>query len=148
MSTIVLKAAKEIALKLKTKIEFIDAPVTGSTPAAISGTLTIFVGGNKNIFDKIKPVLEAMGKYTLYRKNRIGTAIKLVNNMIVAIEMVAVAEAMLLADEQKFQGKWRLKLENAPIMSNYMRMKMNNIVNNDFSTLFSARNMEKTSSLR
>ena len=34
-------------------------------------------------------------------------------------------------------------LENAPIMSNYMRMKMNNIVNNDFSTLFSARNMEK-----
>ena len=67
MSTIVLKAAKEIALKLKKqKIEFIDAPVTGSTPAAISGTLTIFVGGNKNIFDKIKPVLEAMGKNIHY----------------------------------------------------------------------------------
>ncbi|MEK6943206.1 MAG: NAD(P)-dependent oxidoreductase [Nanoarchaeota archaeon] len=146
MSTIGPKAAKEIALKLKKqKIEFIDAPVTGSTPAAISGTLTIFVGGNKNIFDKIKPVLEAMGKNIHYTgKTGSGQAIKLVNNMIVAIEMVAVAEAMLLADEQKISRKMAFEaLENAPIMSNYMRMKMNNIVNNDFSTLFSARNMEK-----
>jgi len=146
MSTIGPKAAKEIALKLKKqKIEFIDAPVTGSTPAAIAGTLTIFAGGDKNTFEKIKPVLNAMGKNIHYAgKTGSGQAIKMINNMIVAIEMAAVAEAMLLADAEKITRKKVMEaLENAPIMSGYMRMKMKNIVDNNFSVLFSAKNMEK-----
>src|SRR5260221_1009532 len=63
MSTIGPTDAKEIASKLKTyDIDFLDAPVTGSTPKAITGELTIFVGGGKDELEKAHPILEAMGK--------------------------------------------------------------------------------------
>jgi 3-hydroxyisobutyrate dehydrogenase len=61
MSTIGVDWAKKISSKLQEKqIHFIDAPVTGSTPKAITGELTIFIGAEQDIYERAKPVLESM----------------------------------------------------------------------------------------
>ena len=61
MSTVGVEWAKKISLKLKEKnIHFIDAPVTGSTPKAITGELTIFIGAEKEVYERVRAVLEAM----------------------------------------------------------------------------------------
>jgi 3-hydroxyisobutyrate dehydrogenase-like beta-hydroxyacid dehydrogenase len=82
MSTIGPTTAKDISQKLhKHGIAFLDAPVTGSTPKAISGELTIFVGGEKEILDSVYGVLSAMGTNIVYLGQAgSGQAIKLINN--------------------------------------------------------------------
>ena len=62
-STISPSASREIGEALKAKqIDFLDAPCTGSTPGANGGTLTFMVGGDKAVFEKVKPYFEPMGK--------------------------------------------------------------------------------------
>ncbi len=146
MSTIGPTAAKDIARALKKKnIPFLDAPVTGSTDRAKSGELTILVGGEKAIFEKVRPVLQAMGNNIYYiGDSGKGQAIKLVNNMIGAISIEALAEGMLLADALGIKRKQVLEaLGSAPLISTNMRMKMPNMIKNKFPTAFSLANMRK-----
>ncbi len=146
MSTIGPEAAREICNELKSKgIQFIDAPVTGSTPRAISGELTIFAGGDESSFVKAKPVLESMGKDIHYMgESGSGQAIKLINNMIVASIMTAMSEGMLLADAEGLPREKVMKaLENTPAMAPFMKLKMPNFVKNEFPVLFTIRNMKK-----
>ena len=150
MSTIGKISAIEISQKLKKYgIEFIDAPVTGSTPKAISGELTIFIGGNKETYEKIKEVLGAMGTNLQYMGEvGSGQAIKLINNQLVASTITALAEALILADALKLpRKKVQQALGNVPVMSVFMNLKMDNFVNNKFPLLFSASNMKKDVSL-
>ena len=100
MSTIGPTYAKKIAQKLKKyHIEFIDSPVTGSTPKAITGELTIFIGGNPKIYKKVKRVLMSMGKKHFYMGGvGSGQAMKIVNNQLHPAEMIALSEGILLAD--------------------------------------------------
>jgi 3-hydroxyisobutyrate dehydrogenase len=146
MSTIGKLAAIEISKKLKKYgIEFLDAPVTGSTPKAISGELTIFVGGDKKIFEKVKDVLASMGTNLQYMGEvGSGQAIKLINNQLVASTITALAEAMLLADALKLPRKKVAEvLKEVPAMSAFMNLKIENFVSNKFPLLFSASNMKK-----
>ncbi len=146
MSTIGKKYAVTIAQKLKKfKIEFIDAPVTGSTPKAISGELTIFIGGKKAVFERVKDVLGAMGTNLQYMGDTgMGQAIKLINNQLVASTTVALAEAMILADSLKLPRKKAAEvLKTVPVVSTYMQMKIDNYVKNKFPLFFSASNMKK-----
>lgn len=79
-------------------IEFLDAPVTGGDVGARQGTLTIMVGGKREIFERVRPVLEAMGKTIIYAGDvGNGQMLKLLNQIVVGIDMLAVAEAMALA---------------------------------------------------
>ncbi|PLC67952.1 6-phosphogluconate dehydrogenase [Vulcanisaeta sp. EB80] len=79
-------------------IEFLDAPVTGGDVGARQGTLTIMVGGKREVFEKVRPVLEAMGKTIIYAGDvGNGQMLKLLNQIVVGIDMLAVAEAMALA---------------------------------------------------
>ncbi len=146
MSTIGPTAAKEIANKLQKKgIQFLDAPVTGSTPKAITGELTIFVGGEEKVFQKVKPVFEAMGTNIQYMGGvGSGQAIKLINNHIIAASIIALAEGMILADAMKIsRGKIADVLKTVPAMSTYMNLKVPNFVKNEFPLLFSSANMRK-----
>ena len=146
MSTIGLTYAKKIAEKLeKHGIEFLDAPVTGSTPKAITGELTIFVGGKKEVFEKVKPVLYAMGTTLCYMGTYgSGQAIKLINNHIIAANTIALSEAMLLADTMGLSRKITAQVLNTvPAISPYMQMKMPNYVSNNFPLFFSVANMAK-----
>lgn len=146
MSTIGPSAARDVGLKLeKIGIDFLDAPVTGSTPKAINGELTIFVGGKKKIYEKVTPVLKAMGKSIHYMgESGSGQAIKMINNQILALTIASVAEGMLLADEMKLsRAKVAEALKTAPVMSIMMNLKSTNYVQNQFPLFFSMANMEK-----
>lgn len=146
MSTIGVKSAKKIAQRLnKLGIEFLDAPVTGSVSKATIGELTIFIGGKKKIFNKCRKIFEAMGTNLQYMgETGFGQAIKLINNAIIGISLTALAEGMLLADSLKLSRKKAAKaLENAPLASPMIKMKLPNMVRNKFPTAFSMSNMYK-----
>ena len=96
MSSINPVASREIAAELaKHGIEMLDAPVSGGEPKAIDGTLSFMVGGKQEVFDKFKPVLEAMGS-SVVRCGDVGAGnvTKLCNQTIVAVNIAALAEAM------------------------------------------------------
>jgi 3-hydroxyisobutyrate dehydrogenase len=147
MSTIGPMSAKDIASKLQQKgVAFIDAPVTGSTPRAKTGELTIFIGGERDVIEKIRPVLLAMGT-TLHHMGPVGMgqAIKMINNYFVAVEAVAMSEGMMLADQM---GLDRLKaaevLQSACTgMSPIMQLVIKNYATHEHPLLFSLGNMRK-----
>lgn len=146
MSTIGPQAAKEVALGLSKKgIEFIDAPVTGSTDRAAAGELVIFVGGDKKILEKVKPVLKAMGTEI----NHIGAvgsgqAIKLVNNLIGGETIAVLGEAFMLGQSLGLTKKQIYEaLKNTFSISPNMRNKMPMIVSGKYPVMFSVANMRK-----
>jgi len=98
MSTIDPIMTREIASVLKEKgAEMLDAPVARGVAAAIEGTLVIYVGGKKDVFEKCRAVLGAMGT-DIYHVGDIGAGevCKIVNNLMVATTVAALAEAMVL----------------------------------------------------
>lgn len=77
---------------------FIDAPVSGGVPGAINATLTFMVGGTSDEFNKVKGVLEGMGKNITHCGGYgMGQAAKLCNNMMLGISMIGLSECMNLA---------------------------------------------------
>lgn len=101
MSSINPVASKEIAAELAKKgIEMLDAPVSGGEPKAIDGTLSFMVGGKQEVFDKYKDLLGAMGA-SVVRCGDVGAGntTKLANQIIVAANIQAVAEALTLAQK-------------------------------------------------
>lgn len=150
MSTIGPTEAKDIGNKLIAHgIEFVDAPVTGSTPGAINGTLTIFIGGKQDVYEKLKSLFQAMGKNLQYiGPMGSGQAIKLINNHLIAASIVALAEGMLLSDAMGLpRQKVGEVLQTVPAMSGFMNLKLPNYVNNEYPLLFSSANMKKDLSL-
>ena len=98
MSSINPIASREIAEALSKKgIEMLDAPVSGGEPKAIDGTLSFMVGGKQEVFDKFEPVLKAMGS-SVVRCGDIGAGnvTKLCNQIVVAVNIAAVSEALML----------------------------------------------------
>ena len=100
MSSIDPVESKKISAELKEKkgIEMLDCPVSGGEPKAIDGTLSIMCGGKKEIFDKYKELLEAMGSSVVYvGEIGSGNVAKLANQMVVAANIGICAEAMTFA---------------------------------------------------
>ncbi len=98
MSTIDPITTREIAKILAGKgAEMLDAPVARGVPAAVAGTLVIYVGGKKTVFDRYREILAAMGT-DLYHVGDIGSGevVKIVNNLMVGVTTCALAEAMVL----------------------------------------------------
>lgn len=94
-------ASKEIATELAARgIQMLDAPVSGGEPKAIDGTLSFMVGGKQEVFDACKDILAAMGaSVTLCGDVGAGNTTKLANQIIVACNIQAVAEAFTLAQK-------------------------------------------------
>ncbi|CAF1003273.1 unnamed protein product [Rotaria sordida] len=97
-STIDARTSKEMAELARSKqLSFVDAPVTGATIAAQKGTLTFLVGGQPNDFKAVEPILGNMGKNIVHvGANGSGLAVKICNNLLVAISMIGTSEAMNL----------------------------------------------------
>jgi len=101
MSSISPVVTQSIAVELSKKgATMLDAPVSGGETGAINGTLSIMVGGDKEVFNEVKPVLEKMGK-SVVRVGRIGAGgfTKLSNQIIVAAALQAISEALVLAQK-------------------------------------------------
>lgn len=99
MSSISPSATKQFAEKIKaTGAEYLDAPVSGGEVGAKAGTLSIMVGGSEAAFERALPLFQAMGKnITRVGENGDGQTAKVANQIIVALNIQAVAEALLFA---------------------------------------------------
>jgi len=99
MSSIAPLVSREIAAQLNEKgVEMLDAPVSGGEPKAIDGTLSVMVGGKKEIFDKCYPIMKAMASSIVRVGNAgAGNVAKLANQVIVALNIAAMSEALVLA---------------------------------------------------
>ena len=99
MSSIAPLASKEVAERAKEKgVVVLDAPVSGGEPKAVDGTLAIMVGGPQETFDEVEDILSVMGA-SVTRVGEIGSGnmTKLANQIIVALNIAAMSEAMVLA---------------------------------------------------
>jgi 2-hydroxy-3-oxopropionate reductase len=101
MSSISPIATKEFASKINALgCEYLDAPVSGGEVGAKAATLTIMVGGSETAFNTVKPLFELMGKnITLVGGNGDGQTTKVANQIIVALNIQAVSEALLFASK-------------------------------------------------
>jgi 2-hydroxy-3-oxopropionate reductase len=101
MSSIDPIATKEFAKKVNDLgCDYLDAPVSGGEVGAKNAALTIMVGGEQTVFDKIKPIFELMGQnITLVGGNGDGQTCKVANQIIVALNIEAVSEALLFASK-------------------------------------------------
>jgi len=99
MSSISPIATKVFADKIKAlSCDMLDAPVSGGEVGARNATLSIMVGGDEAVFERVKPLFELMGKnITLVGGNGDGQTAKVANQIIVALNIEAVAEALLFA---------------------------------------------------
>jgi len=101
MSSISPLATKEFAQRINSKgAEYLDAPVSGGEVGAKTAKLTIMVGGNRDAFNTAKPLFESLGKnITLVGGNGDGQTCKIANQIIVALTIEAVSEALLFASK-------------------------------------------------
>ena len=101
MSSISPIVAQSIYKKAKEKdVDFIDAPVSGGEPKAIDGTLSIMAGGDEGIFEKVKDLLLVMGASAiLIGDSGSGNICKLANQIMVALHLASVGEAMVFAEK-------------------------------------------------
>ena len=99
MSSISPIVAQKVGAACAAKgVEFLDAPVSGGEPKAIDGTLAIMVGGKKEVFDKVLPLFQAMGSSAILTGPvGAGNVTKLANQMMVAVNIAAMGEALVLA---------------------------------------------------
>nr|WP_201771112.1 2-hydroxy-3-oxopropionate reductase [Pelosinus sp. UFO1] len=101
MSSIAPLVSRELSAKLAEKgVEMLDAPVSGGEPKAIDGTMSVMVGGKQEVFDKCYPVMKAMAG-SVVRTGEIGAGnvTKLANQVIVALNIAAMSEALVLASK-------------------------------------------------
>ncbi|MCG8334238.1 MAG: 2-hydroxy-3-oxopropionate reductase [Proteobacteria bacterium] len=101
MSSIAPLVSREIAAKLATKeVEMLDAPVSGGEPKAVDGTLSVMVGGKKKVFESCYELLNSMaGSVVLTGDIGAGNITKLANQIIVALNIAAASEALVLASK-------------------------------------------------
>lgn len=99
MSTISPVATREIAESLAARgASMLDAPVSGGEKGAIEGTLSIMVGGNPEVFDRVLPILRTLGQNIVYMGDHgAGQVTKACNQLVLSLTILGVAEALALA---------------------------------------------------
>jgi 3-hydroxyisobutyrate dehydrogenase-like beta-hydroxyacid dehydrogenase len=101
MSTVLPRTSRELnKLALEAGINLLDTPISGSTPAAEQGTLTLFCGGDEELFEAAKPIFRSIARQYFYLgPSGSGTTMKLVANTLLGVGMQAIAEAVALGQK-------------------------------------------------
>src|SRR6478609_3912527 len=150
MSTVLpATSLREAAGYAKRGADFLDAPVFGSKQESADAKLWIMAAGNKAVFEKVKPVLEHLGQTVHYfGKNGNAAAMKLVGNLIVALEMEALAEGLVLAQKAGLDLNTVMEVVKvAAFRSPLLVSHGQNILKRDFSTSFALELMLKDAGL-
>jgi 3-hydroxyisobutyrate dehydrogenase/2-hydroxy-3-oxopropionate reductase len=145
-STISPSDSRRMATELsKSGISFLDAPCTGSKPGAEGGTLTFMVGGDKEVFEKVRPLLEPMGKKIYYcGTSGMGLNAKLTQNLILSNILCAFNEGLVLSTKAGVDPNLMLEiLANSAAKSGLIEYKAPFVLRRDFSTNFSTKWMHK-----
>ncbi len=152
-STIDYKTTVNITQKLKSVGNFyLDAPVSGGVSGAVNASLTFMVGGDKQVYKDNLSVFKIMGKKIFHvGSNGSGQVIKACNNMILGINMIALAESFSLADKLGIDSKMLFDVSSCSTgsswaMLNHLPIKdivENSAANNDFKGGYSAALINK-----
>lgn len=145
-STIAPTETKRVAAGLAEHgVQMIDAPVTGAPPRAQAGTLTIMVGGERDRFERAKPLLEAMGSLVVHvGELGQGEMAKLINNSLGAANAAAVAEALVLARATGVNLDALVRVtQSGSGASAQMEMKWEAMRDHDYTTLFKTEHLLK-----
>lgn len=146
MSSISPTATKEFAKKINALgCDYLDAPVSGGEVGAKSAALTIMVGGPQAAFDRAKPLFEAMGKnITLVGENGAGQTTKVANQIIVALNLQAVSEALVFAAKAGADpAKVRQALMGGFANSRILEVHAERMINRTFNPGFRIRLHQK-----
>ena len=133
----------------KRGVDFLDAPVFGSKNESANAELWIMAAGKKDTFEKVKPVLQHLGQTIHYfGKNGNATAMKLVGNLIVALELEALSEGLVLARKAGLDLTTVMEVVKvADFRSPLLVSNGQNILKRDFSTSFALKLMLKDAGL-
>ncbi|TYQ29263.1 NAD(P)-dependent oxidoreductase [Pseudanabaena sp. UWO310] len=146
MSTIGSQAAREIAKELQAKgLRFLDAPVSGGDIGAQNATLTIMVGGDRLDFEEALPIFQAMGKSITYcGESGNGQAIKLCNQLLCAVNLASVCEAIEFAINQGVDPKLVVEVCSTGAAGSWQLANLGNkIIDGDFAPGFAIKHMSK-----
>ncbi len=149
-STISPEVSVEIGKVFAAKgAHFLDTPCTGSKPGAEKATLTFMVGGEKEVFERVKPYLEIMGKMFFHCGGAgKGLQAKLTQNLVLANIMQAFCEGMVLATKGGVSPQVMLEvLDNSAAKSGLISFKAPFVLDRNFSTNFSTKWLHKDISL-
>jgi 2-hydroxy-3-oxopropionate reductase len=141
-STIAPDTARTVAARLAEKgIYFLDAPVSGGEQGAIDATLAIMAGGDVSVLERVRPLLECLGKRIVHiGPNGAGQVAKACNQMIMVAAIEAAAEAMHLASRAGVDcGKVRQALAGGSAASRVLDVMGERMVRRDFSAGIEAR---------
>ena len=129
--------------------DFLDAPIFGSKKEAADAKLWIMAAGKRDAFEKVKPVLQHLGQTIHYfGKNGNAAAMKLVGNLIVALEMEALAEGLVLAQKAGLDLNIVMEVVKvADFRSPLLMSNGQNVLKRDFSTSFALKLMLKDAGL-
>jgi len=150
MSTVLpAMSLREQEAYAKLGADFLDAPVFGSKQESADAKLWIMAAGKRDIFEKVKPILRQLGQTVHYfGKNGNAAAMKLVGNLIVALEMEALAEGLVLAQKAGLDLNTVMEvLKVADFRSPLIVSNGQNILKRDFSPSFALKLMLKDAGL-
>ncbi len=126
-------------------VHFLDAPCTGSTPGAEGGTLTFMVGGDKQVFERVREYFQPMGKNLFYcGASGMGLHAKLSQNLVLGAMMQGFIEGMVLATKAGVDPELMFQiLDNSAAKAGLISFKAPAIFSRNFKTNFSLRWMHK-----
>lgn len=145
-STVSPSRSRAVGTKLADKgIHFLDAPCTGSKPGAEGGTLTFMVGGDQEVFERVRPYFEPMGKQLYYCGGPgLGLQAKLTQNLVLCNLLQAFNEGFVLAAKAGLDMELMLDIiSNSAARSGMVSFKAPYVFRRDFATNFSVRWMHK-----
>ncbi|HVG71928.1 MAG TPA: NAD(P)-dependent oxidoreductase [Vicinamibacterales bacterium] len=146
MSTVGPATSRELAAKVREKgADMLDAPVSGSISMVEQGKLSIMVGGPRATFDSAKPLLEDIGqKVTYIGENGLALSMKLATNISIAVQMLALAESVVLAEKAGVARETAIEvLTNSAIASPLVQYKGPCVLKMPEQPMFSANMMQK-----
>jgi 3-hydroxyisobutyrate dehydrogenase len=146
MSTISPETSRELhRLGAKGGVEVMDVAISGSTPAAEAGALTLLVGGDSELFQAAEPIFQAVAKqFHLLGRAGSGTTMKLVVNTLLGVGMQAIAEAVVLGENAGLDRERLLEvLSKTAVIAPAHLGKLARIATNDYSPQFPLRLMNK-----
>jgi 3-hydroxyisobutyrate dehydrogenase-like beta-hydroxyacid dehydrogenase len=143
MSTVGPDEVRSAAGRLPEGTTFVDAPVRGSVPQATSGSLEVFVGATDATYERVRPILELLGKVRHTGGPGSGAAMKLVANLVLGAAIVTLGEALALGDALDLEADLVLDaLAGSPIAP-IVRAKRANVETGDFKPSFKLRHAAK-----
>ena len=146
MSTVLPATSRQLyKLSREAGVTFLDSPVSGSTPAAEQGTLTLFCGGDEELFQAAQPIFGSIaGQYFFLGGSGSGTAMKLVANTLLGVGMQAIAESVALGQKEGLDRHRLLEvLSHTAVIAPAHLGKLSRADAGDYSPQFAIRLMNK-----